>query len=349
VKGIPLENDNPIDDRTLRRLQAAAGEGPVLILTHDNPDPDGLASGMALAVFLKRMWGINSRLVYSGVVARAENRAMLELLTPDWDHADQLSDLEQYSTVALVDTQPGAGNNRLPQDQLPGIVIDHHLPLREQNPAVSYYDLRPAVGSTVSMIYQYYITADLSPDSNLATAMFYGLHTDTNGLARRASMADETAYFGLLQQIDRGKLSQIQQAGQSRQYFRALSQALQTAQVYGKVVVVDLGAMHRPDLPAELADVLIRLDNARAVLCCGVHGNTLYFSLRTKLLGKDAGLLAQEIIDGYGKAGGHGAVAGGQVGFDRVSPDVLVETLKSRLLAILGENEVGVPLLNSAE
>jgi nanoRNase/pAp phosphatase (c-di-AMP/oligoRNAs hydrolase) len=333
----------------LQKLHAVAGDGPVLILTHDNPDPDALASGMALAVFLKANWGISARLIYSGVVARADNRAMLELLTPDWVHADHIPDLKQYSAVALVDTQPGAGNNRLPEEHMPTIVIDHHLSLVELEPPVSYYDLRPDIGSTVSMLYQYLTAADLNLDSNLATAMFYGLHTDTNGLARSAALADETAYFGLLQLIDRGKLRQIQQAGQSRQYFAALSKALQTAQIYGKVVVVDLGAMHRPDLPAELADVLIRLDSARAVLCCGVHGNILYFSLRTKLLGKDAGLLAQEIVDGYGKAGGHGSVAGGQVGFGHLSSDVLVDTLKSRLLALLGEEEEGIPLLNAPE
>jgi nanoRNase/pAp phosphatase (c-di-AMP/oligoRNAs hydrolase) len=197
------------------------------------------------------------------------------------------------------------------------------------------------------MLYQYFAAGGIHPETNLATAMFYGLHTDTNGLARSASLADEAAYFGLLQLIDRGKLSQIQQAGQSRQYFRALSQALQTAQIYGKAVVVDLGAMHRPDLPAELADVLIRLENARVVLCSGVHGDIMYFSLRTKMLGKDAGLLAQEVVGNYGKAGGHGSVAGGQVGFEGLSPDVVAEMLKTRLLSILGEQETGAPLLDT--
>lgn len=337
---------NPINQETLQKLRSIVTDGPVLILTHDNPDPDALASGMALKTFLITLWGVPSRLIYSGVVARAENRAMLELLTPDWEHNDHLTELDHYSAIALVDSQPGAGNNRLPDDRPPEIVIDHHLPIQEDMSHVKFADLRPDIGSTVSMLYQYFATAGLNPETNLATAMFYGLHTDTNGLVRSVSSVDEKAYFSLLKLIDRDKLLMVQQAGRSREYFRGLSDGLQAAYLYGKAVIADLGTMRHPDMAAELADVLIRLESARAVLCFGVHENTLYFSLRTKGMDVDAGLIARAIAAGDGKAGGHGAIAGGQVPLEQHNPAKLVEMLKGRLLSMLDEENQGEPLLD---
>ena len=185
----------------IAKLRATAGPGPVLILTHDNPDPDALASGMALSTLLKAAWNIPSRLVYSGLVARAENQAVLKHLTPDWEHVDALTGLEQYSALALVDTQPTAGNNRLPPEIVPSIVIDHHYPLREALNAVPYVDVRPEAAATVTLLFAYLQAAGIRPDPALATAMFYGLHTDTRGLSRGASPADEAVYIELLAHV----------------------------------------------------------------------------------------------------------------------------------------------------
>ena len=340
-----IHEQNPIDQNCLAQLRAAAGTGPVLILTHDNPDPDALASGKALATLLEMAWGIPSRLVYSGLVARAENRAMLNHLIPEWEHIDALAGLEQYSALALVDTQPGAGNNRLPASHVPQIVIDHHRPFREALKAVPHADVRPEVGATVSLVYQYLEAAGIKPDPVLATAMFYGLQTDTRGLARGASPSDEVIYIGLLGLLDRRKLIQVEQAGLPQDYFRALSQGLQAARIYDRAIVAYLGPMHRPDLMAEMADLLIRLEGARAALCLGQYRNILHLSLRTVPLGQDAGLLIQEIVVPPGKAGGHGTMAGGQIPLTGQEIESLVTRIERRYLAVMGETSEGVPLL----
>ncbi len=339
------KSENPVTQEWLELLRKASGTGPVLILTHDYPDPDALASGMALSVLIANAWGILSTLVYSGVVARAENRAMLQLLTPRWEHREQLSDFDAYTAVALVDTQPGAGNNSFPTERVAGIVIDHHNPLRDHSHSVPFTDIRPEVGATSTLLYQYLQSANITPDLNLATAMFYGLHTDTLGLARGASAADEYVYFELLGLLDRKKLVQVEQAGLSRLYFKAFSAGLQAARVHGKVIISDLGTMHRPDLSGEMADVLIRLDTARAALCYGTHRHVLYLSLRTKALKQDAGTIAQALVAGYGKAGGHGSLAGGQVPLGDLDLHSLHKTIDNRMLTIMDEDGPAVPLL----
>lgn len=340
---LPTSTSLPVE--RLQQLRTVAGIGPVLILTHDNPDPDALASGKALAALLQSAWDIPSHLRYSGLVLRAENRALLELLTPEWQPIEQPRDFEQYTAVALVDTQPGAGNNRLPETRQPDIVIDHHHPLRDQLQGVRFVDVEPEIGSTVTLVERLMEAAQVTPDAALATAMFYGLKTDTRALSRGTTERDIAAYLRLLAQIDRAKLIQIEQAGLPAVNFRALYQGLEAARVYSQCVVADLGPMHRPDLPSELADLLIRFDSMRAVLCLGVHERSLYLSVRTRPMGRDAGLLVQKIIVPPGKAGGHGTMAGGQVPLNAGTTPRLVKEITSRFLDVMGETSGGKPLV----
>lgn len=341
-----LIRSNPIDQNRLSHMRELAGRGPVLILTHDSPDPDALASGKALATLLHKTWNIPCDLLYSGLVARAENQAMLKTLTDEWVHSEKLYDFNSYSALLLVDTQPGAGNNRLPEDQIPKIVIDHHHPLREALNKVPFVDVRPEVGATSTMLYQYLEAADILPDPILASAMFYGIQTDTHGLARSATSIDEEVYIKLLPLLDRDKLIQVERAGVSREYFRSMNEALKAARVFDKSVTAYLGEIHRPDLPAELADVFIRLKSAQAVLCIGCHKDILYLSLRTKPMEGDAGALIQGIVESLGKAGGHGTMAGGQVPVIGKDVEALVAQLERRFLDLNSDVGEGDPLLN---
>lgn len=337
----------PLDYRDkLERLRAAAGSGPLLILTHDNPDPDALASGKTLAHLFRQAWGITARLAYSGLVTRAENKAMLHLLTPEWQPLEEIGEWGNYSAIALVDTQPGAGNNSLPPERIPQIVIDHHHPLRSALETVPFVEIQTTAGSTVSIIYLYLQAAGVALDAQLATAIFYGIQTDTRGLTRGSSPADQEIYFKMLPLIDRKILVQVEQAGLPREYFRAFVRGLQSARVYRHAVVSYLGEMHRPDFVAELADVLIRLENSRAVLCMGYHDATLYLSLRTASPDRDAGWLIQNVISGLGRAGGHGVMAGGQVPLAGRSPDEIASGIARQFVYLIEETEqAGTPLL----
>jgi nanoRNase/pAp phosphatase (c-di-AMP/oligoRNAs hydrolase) len=326
-------------------LRSIAGTGPVLILTHDNPDPDSLASGKALAALFKEAWGIPSRLVYSGLVARAENQAMLKHLTPEWEQRDILPDLKEYTAVAQVDTQPGAGNNRLNTVQPQHIVIDHHYPIREMIDTVAYSDIRTEMGSTVTMLFQYLEAAGIQPDPILATAMFYGLKTDTRSLSRGASPVDEVAFLELLHHLDQQELSRVELASLSREYFRAFNRGLHATRLYGQVIVTRLGLMEQPDFAAEMADILIRLQDAHAVLCLGQHGETLQISLRTVPMGEDAGKIIQHLILPPGKAGGHSTMAGGQIPVTGQDVETLLADIQSRFLNVMGETGKGVDLI----
>lgn len=345
MTNLVIELTNPINETRLERLREVAGKGPVLILTHDNPDPDALASGKAFATLLRKAWDIHSRLVYSGLVARAENHAMLNRLTPEWEHSETLPDLNEYSAVAQVDTQPGAGNNRLDTVQPRHIVIDHHYPVRKTIGTVAYSDVRTDTGSTVTMLFQYLDAARIEPDPLLATAMFYGIKTDTRSLSRGDSPADEVAFVKLLHRLDQQELSMVELASLNREYFSAFSRGLKATRLYGEALISRLGPMEQPDFAAEMADILIRLQSAQAALCLGQHRDILQISLRTVPSGQDAGRIIQQIVLPPGKAGGHGTMAGGQVPLVGEEIEPLLEAIERRFLDVMGERGEGVDLI----
>ncbi len=342
---IAIQTENPISQDHLIRFREILRDGPVLITTHANPDPDALASGKGISHLLNVKWGIPTRLIYNGLVGRAENRAILYLLTPEWEHSDQLADLSKFSAMIFVDCQPGS-RNLVPIDKnMPTIVIDHHNPILEQTRRAAYADIRPNVGATATLIYQYLDAAQVSIDPVLATAMFLGIRTDTNGLSRGSTCEDGVVYVKLLEKLDTHLLLKIEMAGLALEYYQAFNLGMQNARVHGKAVIAYLGNIHRPDMAAELADILFRYEIVHAALCSGVYKDVLHFSIRTGLMDQDAGLLVQNVIFPPGSAGGHGIMAGGQIPLSGEDANPLVQKLEGRFLESVGDTGKSRPLL----
>src|SRR5262249_7236614 len=134
-------------------LQTLERPGPLVILPHDNPDPDALASAAALKWLAATLLKKDAHIVLGGVVGRAENRAMLTSLSITLGPVSEVR-FAADTQVALVDTQPGRPNNSLPEGVLPAVVIDHH-PAYEAYPGVPFLDLREPYGATSTILTEY--------------------------------------------------------------------------------------------------------------------------------------------------------------------------------------------------
>lgn len=334
-------------DTRLRKLVEALSPGPVLILMHDNPDPDCFASAWGLRHLLERAAGLRSTVAYGGMIGRASNKALIEKLDLRLRHVDQI-EFAEFPKVVLVDTQPRGGNNSLPHDRTPDAVIDHHG-IRKATRAVPFADIRTHYGATCTMIVEYLTRAEIDIPPPLATLLFFAIRTETQELGREASKADVDAYMELFPIADLELVSGIERARIGLDYFSVWHRAIGAAKVHGSVVACPLGAVHNPDMIPEVADMFLRLEDVHWTFVTGYHKGQVIFSLRTTEEGLNAGTIAQRVVGKKGTAGGHETMAGGRVAVTPAGPGpaAVAEEMTARLIKALDVRAIPRRLLEA--
>jgi len=323
--------------RLIKLLAAVSGAKRLNICAHSNPDPDSIASSAALKYILEEKAGVKCRIVYDGVIGRAENRAMVNLLRLPLRPLRQMRRLEE---VALVDTQPRSGNNPYPRQYHPRIVIDHH-PLRKSTSA-DWIDVRPTYGATATILSEYLQVSGLPIPAWLATALAYGVSSETRDLGREAGPEDVEAYIRLFPLVQKKVLAQIEHPRVPRSYFSAIDTALHRSFYYRNVIGSRVGKVNSPDVVSEVADFLMSHERMTWCITIGHFDDQLYISLRSTNLKARAGHVMKKLLGKQGTAGGHGQMAGGQVGVAGMTPadvTLLEERILQRFLQLLGHTE----------
>lgn len=296
----------------LRKL--AKGKHTLLAQTHDFPDPDTIASALGLTWLLSELEGMDTQIGYGGVIGRAENKAMIRALKIAMRRTNA-KDFEKFDLVALLDTQPEAGNHNCPKERPPDIVFDHHFRREAQGAEPTFFDVGGGYGSTSTKVVELVMASGLEPPTNVATALFYGVKTDTQNLGREASPADMAAYLWLFPRADTKLLSEIEHPQVPLDYFRIFNKAITRGKIYGNMIVSDLGEVYTPDLCAEVAERLLQIEGVKHALAVGWYEENLFLSIRTRSRQKNAGKILHSIICGeaLGTAGGHGPMAGARI------------------------------------
>lgn len=309
--------------------------GPLVILPHDNPDPDALASAATLRYIAKTLAGKDAAIALGGFVGRAENRAMVRYLNIPLVPVADLPLRAADTIIALVDTQPGRQNNSLPVGAQATIVIDHH-PQYVSTAGIPFADMRAGYGATSTILTEYLMDTRLRPETKIATALFYGIMAETQDLGREASDPDMAATHFLYPHTNKRRLAKIENARVPREYFAAFRQAIQAAIIYDRAIVSVLGKIRYPDMVAEMADFLLRLDEVEWAAAIGKYENYLYVSLRTTSRDVNAGDLLQRVL-GSDHAGGHDMIAGGRIALPPGADwEEAAARLRGRVVAAVG-------------
>ena len=199
VMSVKIRHNNVSENSKLTENHENNNNGdnkvPFLIVMHNNPDPDSIASAMALKRIMGK-WGVDSDITYGGKIGFDENKAMINLLGVKLIHIDEI-DLDDYVGIALVDASSSkvlpidAKNHKI------DIIIDHH---DNGDLIADYMDIRSDVGAAATILTDYLMHLNMTPKQDLATALYYAICTDTNYFKRNTSKKDFEA-AGYLQDL----------------------------------------------------------------------------------------------------------------------------------------------------
>jgi nanoRNase/pAp phosphatase (c-di-AMP/oligoRNAs hydrolase) len=320
-------------------LEWMQGKGKTIIIIHDNPDPDCLASAMALRHLLAMKLSRDAIIAFSGMIGRSENLAMAKELEITLIPLD-LVNLDEFSVVCMLDTQPGTGNNSLPPDRRVDIIIDHH-PTREASRKCRWVDIRDEYGVTATILYEYLLAQNITIGTKLATALFYAIKSETQDLGREANQPDRDAYLRLFPIANKRLLYEISHPKVPVEHFRTIHRGVENTKIYGKLLVVNLMAICFPEVVSEMADYLIRLEGIETVLSMGHYNDGVILSIRTTSNLLNAGEIIRRLVAGRGTAGGHGMMAGGKLDNVPFDPAALKEVEDFLTRGLLRELSIG--------
>lgn len=320
----PRSSTTRRSDQFLQGLKPARS---VLFVSHVQPDPDSLGSMLGLSHLVEVCLKKPTRMTRDGLISRAENRAMVELLNLDLIPVDEVT-REPGEVVVMVDSQPKTGRHTC---DLPDLyaVIDHHDTPGDLR-GVPFTDLRQNVGATCSMVTHYLIEQNVSIPIRLATALLYGIETELSGYPREASRLDDDALAFLYPLADKDLMARIRNARLPQSHFGCLLQALQSSFVYDRLIISWVQDLPQPELAAEVVDFLVRFEEVDWAVCAGVCQDRLILSVRAAVEGAAAGDRLREVVGDLGRAGGHDRRAGGFIPLTSTSSSA-IENVQSEL------------------
>lgn len=302
------------------KLKSMLRENDTLaVLMFGSPDPDAVASAMALREILNQTKPL-ARCIFVATepVIRFQNAEFIQEMKVAIEMLDKV-DLSQYRLVALVDCQPTFFGERLGEVK-PQIVLDHH-PCKTVWHA-SLADVRPSYGALSTIMTEYLLAARVKIPKRLYTALLYGIRSDTVNFEREASLEDIGAYYLNFQRANQQLVRRIELNQIPEKFLRYFNHAYHHKRRYRDRVIVYLGAVESPDAIVQVADFFLRVINIFYVIVAGIVKDRLIIVFRGDGYRQDCGAVARKSFGTYGTAGGHRSAA-------RV--EILVETMKTVL------------------
>ena len=273
--------------------------GPMAILTHDNPDPDSIASAVALQAIAESQ-DVEADIVYAGDVGHQENRAFVNLLGIDLLARADAPPIDEYGLVALVDhVEEGPVEIDVPID----VFIDHHDV--DDPVAASFADVRPNVSSTSTILTKYIQEFDIRPTEAVATALLYGIRAETLDFKRDTTPADLTAAAYLYPFASHDTLEQVESPSMSPETLDVLAEAIQNREVQGSHLVSNAGFVRDRDALSQAAQHLLDLEGITTTAVFGITDEQIHLSARSKDIRMNIGNVLGDAFEQIGEASGH--------------------------------------------
>jgi len=332
-----------LQDRVRELRDCFKNSERIALLLQDDPDPDGLASALAL----RKLLGRNSQtasICSFGSITRPENLAMSKLLEIDVQKANLLSLTTEFDKVVLVDCQPSFFKGR----PIPAhVVLDHHpFSLTEAEIEVlDFVEVREDLGSISTLLTLYLQAADIEVSQRLATALLYGIKSDTLMLNRQVSGLDLEAFVFLYPLIHFTTMRRIERPELPFAYLMLLKNALDFVKsAPSELCILPLGAVKNEEWIPQAADFALQIEGTKLAAAVGIFENKIVISARMCGGSNHLGEHFKGCFDQKGAAGGHRSMAKAIVrqeqwlkcfGGDALESSKLVEILTRELEPLL--------------
>ncbi len=276
-------------------------------------DPDAMASALAMKRLIRQRVS-EVTIAHVNEIRRVNNLAMMQLLKIPLVKIRQVKPAE-YTKRILLDSQPPHNPEFMKWDF--DVVIDHH-PLTTGWEA-PFIDVRPEYGATSSMLTEYLRTLKIKPSVALATALIYGIKTDTNNFEKECTIQDVLCFQYLFKRMNRHLLHKIEASDIRRSELKYFRRAFEEVKIRKQRLLAHIGRVPNPDILVIIADFFNHVHEIGWVFISGEYKDRLVVIIRCDGYRKDAGKLAQKVFGPLGFAGGHREKARAEVPLEKLN------------------------------
>jgi nanoRNase/pAp phosphatase (c-di-AMP/oligoRNAs hydrolase) len=325
-----------VNRKRVETIRSLFGEKKVHILLQHDPDPDAIGSALALRELLGRNRP-TTPIVTFGEVTRPENLAMIRQLDIQIDRISYDDLHRDGARLALVDVQPPYFEQPLGRVD---VVVDHH-PKRTAFKA-RFADLRTSYGATSTIFTEYLRAVGMEPSQRLATALLYGIKTDTLFLERGSNLADLSAFTFLYPFANKTLIARIERPALPREDLEALGRALSRLQLQNGVAVLHMGEINREDVIPQMAEFCLQIEGVEWAVVSGLVKERVVISVRNQGYVKSAGEIMKKLYDDIGSAGGHRAMAKAVIPLERFKErfgEVSEKVIRDAMVPLIVERE----------
>ncbi len=277
----------------------------IVLQTHNIPDADAVSSAFVLQKYFEKQ-GCSVRLVYGGPAKMTKPSLLMfiEALNIKIEYVSEIP--ADTDLLVTVDSQYGAGNvQKFPCAAF--AVIDHHRSEIIEN---ELCEINPHLGSCATLVYSMLLkehAEDFINRKEIGTALYYGLYTDTNGLAELRHPLDRDLADV---PFDKPLLKKLKNATITMPELSIVSDALSEVSVVENIGLFK-AAPCDPNILGFSSDIAMQVNTLDACVLFAPAGPGIKISVRSCSREIMANELASFLCDGFGSGGGNLEKAGG--------------------------------------
>jgi nanoRNase/pAp phosphatase (c-di-AMP/oligoRNAs hydrolase) len=293
----PFPKSTTVAEKCKRLSEVVLPEDTLAILI--NADPDAMASAMALKRFFWRK--VRKAMIYHiNPIQRVDNLAFIKLLGID-QRLIRYMKSKNFTKWAIVDSQPHHHEAFIGKQF--DIIIDHH-PLGPSSQAC-FVDIKKNYGANSTIMTEYLRAAKIRPSPKLATALFYGIKTDTDNFVRESLPNDINAFRYLFKYTNMNIIKKIEASEITKHTLASYRLAMERLTFFKDIAFIHMGEVDNPDILVIIADFFLKMAEATWCVVSGICTQKLIIILRNAGFRLNAGNTAQKLFGQWGSAGGH--------------------------------------------